>query len=99
MGTASLKKFADDWSWKREQEAEAESTMENTEHHEIFRDTRLLPSEDPNLKRDILNTLGEEWLNAKNVWLRNHTPNELIGTRQEFQVRDLLRSIKGAALS
>jgi hypothetical protein len=44
-------------------------------------------------------TIGEEWLNAKNLWLEGRSPNDLIGTRDEFQVRDLFRSIKAAALS
>lgn len=64
-----------------------------------FRDTSLLPDEDPNLRGEIVKTIGKEWLNAKNVWLEGHTPNELIGTRKEFEVRDLLRSIRGFALS
>jgi hypothetical protein len=64
-----------------------------------FRDTSLLPGENPSLRREIVTTIGEEWLNAKNVWLDGHTPNELIGTSEEFQVRDLFRSIKAAALS
>ena len=62
-----------------------------------FRDTSLLPDEDPNLRREILSTIGEEWLNTKNVWLGGRAPNNLIGTPDEFQVRDLLRSIKAAA--
>jgi hypothetical protein len=64
-----------------------------------FRDSSLLPDEDPDLRREILRTIGEEWLNAKNLWLEGRSPNDLIGTRDEFQVRDLFRSIKAAALS
>ena len=64
-----------------------------------FRDMGLLPDEDPDLRGEILRTIGEEWLNAKNLWLEGRSPNELIGTRDEFQVRDLFRSIKAAALS
>jgi hypothetical protein len=64
-----------------------------------FRDMSLLPDEDPNLRGEILRSIGEEWLNAKNVWLEGRSPNDLIGTRDEFQVRDLFRSIKAAALS
>jgi hypothetical protein len=64
-----------------------------------FRDRSLLPDEDPDLRREILRTIGEEWLNAKNLWLEGRSPNDLIGTRDEFQVRDLFRSIKAAALS
>jgi hypothetical protein len=64
-----------------------------------FRDRSPLPDEDPDLRREILRTIGEEWLNAKNLWLEGRSPNDLIGTRDEFQVRDLFRSIKAAALS
>lgn len=64
-----------------------------------FRDKRLLPGEDENLKREITKTIGEEWLYAKNIWLDGRKPIELIGTRNEFEVRDLFRSITGAALS
>jgi len=64
-----------------------------------FRDQRLLPGENPDLKIEILNTLGEEWLYAKNLWLEGRAPDELIGTSEEFKVRDLLRSIRVAALS
>ena len=46
----------------------------------------LLPDEDPDLRREILRTIGEEWLNAKNLWLEGRSPNDLIGTRDEFQV-------------
>jgi hypothetical protein len=62
-------------------------------------DTALLPDEDPNLRAEILNIVGEEWLYAKNIHLQGRTPAELIGTRDEFQVRLLLRSIKSGDLS
>jgi hypothetical protein len=64
-----------------------------------FRDTTLVPGEDPDLAREIRSTIGEEWLFAKNVWLAGRTPSELLGTRDEFEVRDLLRSIRVASLS
>ncbi len=59
----------------------------------------LLPGEHPDLRRQILEVLGEEWLQAQNIWLNGRTPQELLGTSKEFQVRDLLRSIMVAALS
>lgn len=62
-------------------------------------DKNLLPDENPDLKKEILETVGEEWLQAKNVWLENKTPEELLGTRDEYKVRDILRSIMVAALS
>jgi hypothetical protein len=65
----------------------------------IQADTSLLPDEDPNLEREILEVIGEDWLRAKNVWLGGRAPQQLIGTSDEFKVRNILRSIKGADLS
>jgi hypothetical protein len=65
----------------------------------IQADTSLLPDEDPNLEREILEVVGEDWLRSKNVWLGGQTPQQLIGTSDEFKVRNILRSIKGADLS
>lgn len=62
-------------------------------------DTSLLPDEDPNLRREIVEVVGEDWLRAANIWLGGHAPQELIGTSQEFMVRNVLRSIKAADLS
>jgi hypothetical protein len=64
-----------------------------------FRDTSLLPDEDPNLREEILRVVGEEWLNTENIRLGGHAPRELIGTPDEFRVRLVLRSIKSADLS
>lgn len=66
---------------------------------ELYRDTSLLPGEDANLKTEILNTIGEEWLHAKNLRLGGHAPEELLQTPDEFRVRMVLRSIKSAELS
>ena len=62
-------------------------------------DTSLLPDEDPNLRKEIENSIGDGWLNAKNIWLGNRAPSELLGTPDEFHVRALLRSLRAAALS
>jgi hypothetical protein len=59
----------------------------------------LAEGEDKDLRAEVLKTLGKEWLMAKNVWLDNRAPIELIGTRDEIIVRDLLRSFKAASLS
>ena len=61
-----------------------------------YRDTSLLPDEDANLTREILDVVGEEWLHAKSILLGGHSPKELIGTPDEFQVRIALRLIKSA---
>ena len=65
----------------------------------LYQDMSLLPDEDPNLRREILDTLGEDWLHTKNWRLAGHTPEELIGTPSEFRVRVVLRSIKMATPS
>jgi hypothetical protein len=62
-------------------------------------DTSLLPDEDPDIRGEILSTIGEEWLFEKNIWLAGRTPQELLGTPDEFLVRDLVRSVMVAALS
>jgi hypothetical protein len=62
-------------------------------------DTRLLPGEDKDLEKEILKTVGEEWLYAKNPWLENKAPKDLIGTDREFRVRNLLRILVAADLS
>ncbi len=59
----------------------------------------LLPDEDPDLRSEIVRTIGEEWLSAKNPLLGGATPDKLIGTRNEYKVRNILRSIIVAALS
>ena len=62
-------------------------------------DTSLLQDEDRDLQREIVQVVGEEWLRAKNSWLGGRAPQEFIGTPDEFRVRNILRSIKGADLS
>ncbi len=64
----------------------------------IFKDTSLLPDENPDIRKEAISLLGEDvaqkWLNAKNIQLRLQTPNELIGTPDEPLVRNILRTIK-----
>ena len=62
-------------------------------------DTRLLPGEDEDLRQDILRTVGEDWLFAKNLWLEKKAPYDLLGTDQEFRVRNLWRILMAADLS
>jgi hypothetical protein len=64
-----------------------------------YLDMSLLPDEDPNLKREILKVVGEEWLYAENTRLGGHSPQDLIGTPDEFRVRLVLRSIKSTDLA
>jgi hypothetical protein len=64
-----------------------------------YPDTSLLPGENPDLRDEILKTIGEGWLFSKNLWLDNRPPVELIGTDEEFRVRNMVRSFVVAALS
>jgi hypothetical protein len=59
----------------------------------------LLPGESADLKTDIIETVGEEWLHAKDIWLQWRTPEQLVGTKEEYKIRDILRSVTVAALS
>ena len=71
----------------------------NKEFLAVSPDTRLLPGEDEDLRKDILKTVGEAWLSAENPWLENKTPEALIGTDREFRVRRLWRILVAADLS
>lgn len=62
-------------------------------------DRRLLSDERADLKAEILETVGKNWLVSENVWLNNRAPSELIGTSEEYKVRDILRSFRSAGLS
>ena len=62
-------------------------------------DTGLVDGETEDLKEEILDVLGEQWLHEKNVRLAGKAPSELIGTRDEYKVRNILRSLAVAALS
>lgn len=62
-------------------------------------DESLLEGETKNLRKEILDTIGEEWLHAKNDALGGKSPDNLIGTPAEFRVRAMWRSFMAAALS
>ena len=55
-------------------------------------DTTLLDDENEDLRKEIVETVGEEWLHTKNAMLNGRAPEELIGTPDELHVRDMLRS-------
>lgn len=59
----------------------------------------MMPDESPHLRKEIARTIGEEWLSTKNVWLEGKTPDEVIGTADEYKVRDIFRSVIVEALS
>ena len=82
---------SDQWSFREPDLRELDTGLEQ--------DTALLPDENLNLKEELLNVMGEEWLTTKNVLLNGFAPQELLGTRHEFILRDILRSVMVAALS
>jgi class 3 adenylate cyclase len=79
--------------------ADDESDNTLAAHHAQFMDESLLPDENTNLRSEILEFIGEDWLDTRNVNLQGRTPAEVIGTPNEFQVRLLLRSIKSGDFS
>ena len=55
-------------------------------------DLSLLDDENPDIRKEIIETIGEQWLHTKNVMLDDRTPEELINTPEEVLLRDMLRS-------
>ena len=62
-------------------------------------DEPLLPDEDSNLAEAIARDIGEEWLHEKNIRFGGKSPFDLIGTSDEYKVRDLLRTVTIAGIS
>jgi hypothetical protein len=47
----------------------------------------------PDLKTELLQYLGEDWLQAPNSWFSGRKPVSLLGTSEEDRLRELLESI------
>jgi hypothetical protein len=54
------------------------------------------PDEDPDIRKDVADLIleWEQWLDTPHALLMGRKPNDLIGTKDEVFVRNLLRSIK-----
>jgi hypothetical protein len=59
----------------------------------------LLQGEDPDIRAEILEWIGEEWLDTPNFIFSGRPPAALIGTDEEPILRDRVRSIKSAEFS
>ena len=68
---------------------------------EIYHDPHepLLPGEEPDIRKAIVDTIGEDWLNAKNLWCGDQPPSSLIGTPDEYKLRMILRSVLVSGIS
>lgn len=68
---------------------------------EPYHDPRepLLPDEDSDLGAAIARDIGEEWLHEKNLRFGGRAPFELIGTDEEYKLRNLLRTLTNAGIS
>jgi hypothetical protein len=62
-------------------------------------DLPLLEGENPDLRREARDTIGEWWLKVPNVRLGGLTPEDLINQNRGARVRDIVRSVKYIAIS
>lgn len=61
----------------------------------------LLPNENTDLRQEAKTLLpnGAAWLDTQNFLFEGRRPADLIGTSEEFRVRDLLRAVKHGFIS
>jgi hypothetical protein len=61
----------------------------------------LLPGENVDLRAEIKALLhnADAWLHAPNYLLGGREPDQLIGTKEEIQVRNLVRAVKHGFIS
>jgi hypothetical protein len=62
-------------------------------------DLPLMEGENPNLRQEVRDTIGDWWLTEKNVRLGGRTPDEVIEAQHGAQVRNLIRSIRYIGIS
>jgi hypothetical protein len=62
-------------------------------------DLPLLEGENPDLRREARDTIGEWWLKAPNIRLGGLTPDDHINQNRGARVRDIVRSVKYIAIS
>jgi Protein of unknown function (DUF2384) len=58
-----------------------------------------LEGENPDLRQEARDTLGEWWLKEPNIRLAGRTPEDLINENRGARVRDIVRSVKYIAIS
>jgi|HubBroStandDraft_3_1064219.scaffolds.fasta_scaffold1143767_1 hypothetical protein len=56
---------------------------------------KLFPNENPDLREEAKTVLpnGAAWLDTPNFLFEGRKPADLIGTAEEFRVRDLVRAV------
>ncbi|HLX37536.1 MAG TPA: MbcA/ParS/Xre antitoxin family protein [Candidatus Binataceae bacterium] len=61
----------------------------------------LFPNENPDLREEVKTVLpnGAAWLDTQNFLFGGRKPADLIGTPEEYRVRDLLRAVKHGFVS
>lgn len=66
-------------------------------------DRQILSDENSDVTTEVLSVLGEtfgkSWLQDKNPLLSLRPPQDLIGTVDEYRIRDILRSFRSVGLS
>ena len=62
-------------------------------------DLPLFDGENPDLRQEALDIIGEWWLKEPNIRLGGRTPEELINENRGARVRDIVRSVKHIAVS
>ena len=62
---------------------------------------QLFPNENPDLREEVKSVLpnGAAWLDTQNFLFEGRKPADLIGTPEEFRVRDVLRAVKHGFIS
>ena len=61
----------------------------------------LFPDENPDLREEVKTLLpnGAAWMETQNFLFEGRKPSQLLGTPEEFRVRNLIRAIKHGFIS
>jgi len=61
----------------------------------------LFPDENPDLREEVKTLLpnGAAWIETQNFLFEGRKPSQLLGTPEEFRVRNLIRAIKHGFIS
>jgi hypothetical protein len=62
---------------------------------------KLFPDENPDLREEVKTLLpnGAAWMETQNFLFEGRKPSQLLGTPEEFRVRNLIRAIKHGFIS
>jgi hypothetical protein len=62
---------------------------------------KLFPDENPDLREEVKTLLpnGAAWMETQNFLFEGRKPSQLLGTSEEFRVRNLIRAIKHGFVS